>query len=617
MNKRVAIFGGGVGALSAAHELVQRGFAVEVFEAKDVVGGKARSIPVDTPPEESPGRADALPGEHGFRFFPGFYRHLTATMREIPLDANGKKRVADNLVTTSVVQIARQGDEDMMWPAQFPDSVRHLYKSLDAIGIPEKDALLFFTRLVVFLTSSEERRLTEYERQSWQHFSQVMKAQDPGKYAKYFAGGLTRSLVAARADKMSARTGGAILLQLLFDLSRPGGQADRVLNGPTSDAWINPWQRWLSDPKRWTTPNHPVTFHTAARVSAIDFDQTSNRITGVTITRRSADGETTERRADFDYYVAALPVEVIAPLLTDPMKRADPSLAGLDRLETEWMNGLQFYLAKHKTREPAPALRKELDKSPALNGDHVLGHTLYIDSRWALTSISQLPFFRQSGYDPPPVAGQKVERVLSVDISDWDTPDASGCVARRLKREQVKEGIWQQMKDHLNDNFMEELHDEDLLHWFLDPAIRETDQGLTNDEPLLINTVSSWGLRPEAVTAIPNLFLAADYVRTNTDLATMEAANEAARRAVNGILEASGYHGRRCRIWPLQEPWVFLPLKWYDRCLFRKGRPHAAWIAKLAKAVAVPLWRFGRFFWWVFWWLIEIWWWLWGLVHRG
>ena len=40
---------------------------------------------------------------------------------------------------------------------------------------------------------------------------------------------------------MSARTGGYILLQLLFDLSRPGGQADRVLNGPTNDVWIDPW----------------------------------------------------------------------------------------------------------------------------------------------------------------------------------------------------------------------------------------------------------------------------------------------------------------------------------------------------------------------------------------
>ena len=66
-----------------------------------------------------------------------------------------------------------------------------------------------------------------------------------------------------------------------------------------------------------------------------------------------------------------------------------------------------------------------------------------------------------------------------------------------------------------------------------------------------MNLIDTWRLRPEAVTKIPNLFLASDYVRTDTDLATMEAANEAARRAVNGILEASGSDAltvRRCGI---------------------------------------------------------------------
>jgi hypothetical protein len=51
-----------------------------------------------------------------------------------------------------------------------------------------------------------------------------------------------------------------------------------------------------------------------------------------------------------------------------------------------------------------------------------------------------------------------------------------------------------------------------------------------NLEPLLVNTAGSWANRPDAVTRIPNLFLASDYVRTHTDLATMEAANEAAPR---------------------------------------------------------------------------------------
>ena len=50
------------------------------------------------------------------------------------------------------------------------------------------------------------------------------------------------------------------------------------------------------------------------------------------------------------------------------------------------------------------------------------------------------------------------------------------------------------------------------------------------------------------MTRIPNLFLASDYVRTHTDLATMEGANEAARRAVNGILDATGSAAPRLRL---------------------------------------------------------------------
>src|SRR5215216_3191309 len=71
---RVAILGGGVAGLSAAHELAERGFEVVVLEARDIPGGKARSLPV--PGSGTGGRAD-LPAEHGFRFFPG----STATCR--------------------------------------------------------------------------------------------------------------------------------------------------------------------------------------------------------------------------------------------------------------------------------------------------------------------------------------------------------------------------------------------------------------------------------------------------------------------------------------------------------------------------------------------------------
>jgi hypothetical protein len=88
-----------------------------------------------------------------------------------------------------------------------------------------------------------------------------------------------------------------------------------------------------------------------------------------------------------------------------------------------------------------------------------------------------------------------------------------------------------------------------------------------------VNYVDTWRLRPEAATRIKNFFVASDYVRTYTDLATMEAANEAARRAVNGVIRAAKADVAPCEIWNLQEPEVFLPLRAYDRIRFRKGLP--------------------------------------------
>jgi uncharacterized protein with NAD-binding domain and iron-sulfur cluster len=83
--RHVAVLGGGCAGLSAAHELIERGFTVDVYERYAVAGGKCRSIPV--PGTGTDGLPD-LPGEHGFRFFPGYYRHVIDTMARIPYGTN-------------------------------------------------------------------------------------------------------------------------------------------------------------------------------------------------------------------------------------------------------------------------------------------------------------------------------------------------------------------------------------------------------------------------------------------------------------------------------------------------------------------------------------------------
>src|SRR5215210_8103071 len=206
MADRVIVLGGGVAGLSAAHELSERGFRVKVFETRDAAGGKARSFPM--PGSERDGRPP-LPGEHGFRFFPGFYRHLPDTMRRIPYGNRGRT-VADNLVTASEVQIASKEGEELLAPVHIPRDFEDLHKGFrflfeyaDRVRIPPQDTAYFIDRLLLLLTSCEERRFAEYEHQSWWEFSGA-ESRRSKNYAKYLADGLTRTLVAARAKEMSA-----------------------------------------------------------------------------------------------------------------------------------------------------------------------------------------------------------------------------------------------------------------------------------------------------------------------------------------------------------------------------------------------------------------------------
>jgi uncharacterized protein with NAD-binding domain and iron-sulfur cluster len=140
--------------------------------------------------------------------------------------------------------------------------------------------------------------------------------------------------------------------------------------------------------------------------------------------------------------------------------------------------------------------------------------------------------------------------------------------------DEIKAEVWAQLKDHLNDGAHAVLEDANLAATFLDEDITFPNPSkAVNAEPLLVNTAGSWANRPDAVTRIPNFFLASDFVRTNTDLATMEGANEAARRAVNGILDAAGSPAPRCDVWKLREPEIFAPARALDRVRWLLRRP--------------------------------------------
>ncbi len=554
-SQRVCIVGGGVAGLSAAHELAERGFAVTVFERNAIAGGKARSMRVPSGDGQPP-----LPGEHGFRFFPGFYQHLPDTLRRIPTRSG--RTVHDSLVPVRAMMFALTQRPPLSLPTALPRSWREVkmvlafFRGVGEMGLTIDDFIFYLIKIWRVLTSCEARRMAELEPVSWWDYVEADSRTQV--FRDLLVVGVTRNLVAAKADLANARTVGQVGIQFLRDLLIPGRTADQILDGPTNQVWIDPWIAHLESMK--------VAFEPGWELTGIGFDAAGRRIREVTLRK----GDET-RTADADHFLFALPVEVMDRVLDGhpELENAAPDLAGIETLagEVAWMNGIQFYLTAETPICP--------------------GHVNYLDSPWALTSICHSQFW--PSYPAHTFGDGTVKTVLSVDISAWDGIGGNGKEAWDCPADEVAAEVWTQLKRALNHG--EPILRDDMLHsarpWFIDEDItarvrkdgsqalppdmhaRRTHEKavanrtgepdlLTNAEPLLVNVENSWRHRPEATTSIPNLFLASDYVRTHTNLATMEAANEAARRAVNGILDAARSPAPRCWVAPFPEPFGWL-----------------------------------------------------------
>ncbi|MGK5549792.1 hydroxysqualene dehydroxylase [Streptomyces sp. URMC 127] len=545
--RRVAVLGAGVGGMTAAHELAERGFDVTVHERRSVPGGKARSLFV--PHTGTGGRRD-LPGEHGHRGVFGFYHNLPDTLRRIPLPGGGT--AFGNLTTVPWTLVARTGSRpDIPVPvAPWTPSLSGtglLVKSLagllaESLRLPPAEALFFAEQAVMLFTSCDERRFGQWERVGWWDFIRAERMSED--YRKLFGGGV-HILQALRPATASARTCGQGLEAILLNLAGRGsdGPFTRIFNGPTSEAWLDPWAEHLR--------SLGVRFDFGCTVEGLEVR--GGRIAAARARTRSGG----RGRIEADWFVAAVPSDRASRLWNGALRAADPRLAAMDGLEQTWCNGIQYFL-----RRPAPGIR---------------GHVAHIDSPWKLVSVAQGQFWRA------PFARTwgdgTVRDVLSVDVSDWETPGMLyGRPARQCTRAEVAREVWAQMRAHLEGNGREGLDDSLLHSWYLDEAISEDGRGgLRNDDPFLMNTAGSWDLRPEASTAVANLFLAADYVRTysNVDFTSMETANEAGRRAAAGVLKAAGASGvPDVPTFAGYEPPEFALLKAEDRQRWRRGLPH-------------------------------------------
>jgi uncharacterized protein with NAD-binding domain and iron-sulfur cluster len=597
------------------------------------LGGVPRSFP-DEPRQDSVVRLRPrdyrIPGEHGYRYFPAFYRHVMDTMKRIPvfsvsvpprarqvreelelagLQAKGRpvdpdealaplirasnltespRTVFDNLVPTYQFAIATgHGERPLPVPRLLPRSftaIKELVsKAFTQLGITPSDTLRFQTRLFIFMTSCERRRQT-YEAVSW---AQFIRADRCSERFQQLVERWPQALIGLQASLADARTVGTVTVQLLLDQVSATGFRDGTLNGPTTRAWLDPWRRYLEarGARFWRAEVQKLSLE-GGRLK-VDF----------------RGQKSTDVPPDPNYVVLAVSPMEAKRLVKGLWDSCDVKTR--DAFPRSLRSLLHWHLpepGKHgglpvEKAAPSGTLRHYSGVQFYFRSDlgPAQGHIYFADSDWRLSAISQIQFWEQGLLEgDAAMGGIPYISILSVDVGDWYAGPKGGR-AVDCSREDFAKEVWRQVEAGLVQKGWTPpqpfaFHvDDDMLY-----EGQRAEHPFENLSPYPVNLAGDWDNHPgsvegDAYEIFKGLVLAGAYVKTRTRLTTMESANESARRAVNGILDdyrrSDPAVSGRCQIWNPEENEVddLGLLKDIDAALMERGLPHMLEILDVEK----------------------------------
>lgn len=570
-------------------------------------GVAAERIEVDPRPADPPIRlrAAVVPGEHGYRFFPAFYRHLHDTLGRIRLPG-GRGSVVDHLVSPQDQALATQGRPVRCLPRARGGDLAGLQAATDAmvaaVGVTRADVARLGLRLLRYATTGPARRAASCEGQTSFDY---LTAQDPDGFLPgapplpfspaqlAFLRHSPRALVAMDGQHGEARTSLSVWLQLVLDETRPGPPVDAILDGPTTPALFDPWRayletlgvRFFSGRVRPLGPIEDPLELIADPVLPGGLDGFGAQADFVVLALDLVGARAITRGLDHPFVHALhrfsdrVPV---APMAPETQERDPETACGThpwDRLQT--LTGVQY----------------------GMGANTALCQTfLYVaDSPWGLSSICQSHWWAR-----PMVLGRDgCAGWISVDIGDARVAGPGGRSVWALDADGVAHETWDQLTAHLGTGPLPQ-----PLHHHVDQWLDFGPDGLArNRAPYLVNPAGDWIHRPPGGPGAYGLLggklaFCGTWRRTHTRMTTMESANESARHAVNAILAAvqrelrpgappaSAQDGRvpratvvgdLCEIWPPEdhEAPSLRSLKDLDDTLFDRGLPHLATILDL------------------------------------
>lgn len=489
--------------------------------------------------------APLVAGEHGYRFFAGFYRHLRDTMKRTPIYDPARCEFTDKTVHDNLVEVKWQAiaDPQRAYATAFPrkpvhsiTELRNVYQRIRRdLGYRPSDILRFMLRILRYMTSSSERRAAHYEDLTWWDFLSIrnLRRELPRptpppqpttppqrfNYGQRFAEALKHSpqaLVAMKADLADARTQGNISVQLLMDNLGLHEFSDSTLTGPTSEAWFVHWRKYLEAQgvRFYSAEVKKVTYRAGAALGhRLDLKFDSDVLMRL-------EGEEYKKPSDTTnsphYVICATDLPGAADLFRDTGLNIGV-LAGepepeVTEEDTEPGAGLgaepleKFAYPDGRYQEDPRILSLDMNKGhdryQTLTGIQFFypsrlsfadAHIYYAESAWGLSAVSQYQYWRP--YVTQPQKERRFLGNLSIDIGAWGLAGGYNSPSS-MSADEIANAVQDQIISCLGT--VGGRHAPRARYYHLDDLIEFDNDGkpFKNHYPYLINLVSDWKHRP-------------------------------------------------------------------------------------------------------------------------
>ena len=549
-----AVYGAGIAGLTAAHELVRRGWTVRVYEANPDVGGFFRSARLDSD--------GGTPSEYSWHGIGPWYHNVFDVMKQIPFDAGGSvyERALSRTIDFGIAP--DRGEARFDDTGVFPD-VAQMFR------MTRLDVARWAWLMLKTWTANRRSHCDYATRNAAAEWARVLSPTGSETWAACFG-----PWVGSDWTRVSLHQVGLFFRRQLITRPAHAHAADAqgpawshgarsgwlLLRGPSSECWFEHWVRHLE--------SGGVRFEFNCAVQRLELEDGR-------IARVQLDGG---QRVEADVHVLAINPFAAAEVLarTPALIRAEP----LDKFSRLVQDGPHTQVGfriefSERIRWPRP-------RCAVVIADSEFNITLFaqeqawpeevslgdgVASLWTATAcVSSVP---------GRVHGLPVERCTKQQFIDEVTAQLLRCEALDTL---VRSGNGGRALASFPIRRVQVWHE-----WRFSP------EGIEHRQPKWVNTTRTQRWQPPQRTSLPNLALAGAHTRTEADVWSIEAAVESGRRAAQ-VFEPD------VPVLPQYRPRLLRALGRIDDVLYRHGGPHVLQVLAVAGAVAIVasialLWR--------------------------